>query len=175
MTLKTLAATAALIAMPAVSALASDDFLPSVDDVFTEWGKVEGWTVWVDVTRNSCLAERIDSNTNIVQMGLNKAQDFAYLGVFTKADIKLRGGKEKVTISLDGKLYEGNARKKSKHMEDGYKGGYILIDNPEFVTQVQKRYTMVVFPKREEAFSVSLDGTFKAIEAARKCQAELNG
>lgn len=172
MTFKTLIAAAALMTVPAVSALASDDFLPSTDDVFTKWGEVEGWTVYVDVSRNSCLIERVDENTNVVQMGLNKAQDFAYLGVFTKADINLRGNKEKVTIALDDKIYEGNARKKSKHLSDGYKGGYILIDNPDFVADVQKRYNMVVFPKKEGAFSVSLDGTLKAIEAARKCQTE---
>lgn len=172
MTFKTLFAATAIMTLPAAAALASDDFLPSVDDVFTKWGEAEGWTVYVDVSRGSCLIERVDENANVVQMGLNKAQDFAYLGVFTKADINLRGDKEKVTIALDDKIYEGNARKKSKHLADDYKGGYILIDNPDFVTDVQKRYNMVVFPKREGAFSVSLEGTLKAIEAARECQSQ---
>lgn len=38
-----------------------------------------------------------------------------------------------------------------------------------------KRYNMTVMPEDENAFVVSLDGTFKAIEKARECNAAVGG
>ncbi|TMV10297.1 hypothetical protein FGK63_04325 [Ruegeria sediminis] len=159
-------------AFAASAALASDDVLPSADDAFTKWGEESGWTIYVDGTRGSCLIERMDDNANVVQMGLTPNAEFGYLGVFTKADIGLKGEKEEIVLSLDGNLYSAEAHKKSKHLAEGYTGGYILANNPNFVNDVMKKHEMIVFPEKEFAFIVNLEGTNNAIEAARKCNTE---
>lgn len=169
MSIKTLiTAACAATVLTATSAFASDNVLPG-NDGFTKWGEAEGWTVFVDNERKSCLIERMDANENVVQVGLTKDKKYGYVGVFTKADIGLKSGKEKMILLLDDVLYEGKAHKKTKHLTEGYTGGYILANNPEFVSDFENKYEMVVFPKKEFAFVVSLAGTKKAVEAARTC------
>ncbi len=170
----TLKTAATLAAFGATAAFASSDVIPSENDTFSKWGEESGWTIYVDDTRGSCLIERVDENNNVVQMGLTKDQEMGYLGVFTQNDIGLKGKKEDIILSLDGNVYEAKAYKKTKHLAEGYTGGYILANNPQFVEDVMKKYDMTVFPEKESGFTVSLDGTLKAIEAARACNTEQN-
>lgn len=163
---------AGLIAGFGVTQAFASDVLPSENSVFEKWGEESGWTIYVDTSRNTCLAERIDASGNVVQMGLTANKEFGYLGVFTQADLDLKGGDEKIILSLDGDLYEAKAHKKTKHLPEGYTGGYILASNPQFVEDVMKKYEMAVLPEKENGFVVSLDGTYKAIEAARTCNDE---
>ncbi len=176
MNFKTTFKTATILSVfAATSALASDDVIPSENDTFTKWGEESGWTIFVDDNRKSCLIERVDENANVVQMGLTADHEMGYLGVFTKNDIGLKGKKEEIILSLDGNLYSAEAHKKTKHLAEGYTGGYILANNPQFVDDVMKKHEMIVFPEKEFAFGVNLDGTFKAIEAARECNTEQSG
>ena len=163
---------AALAAVTATAVYAADvgDVLPQDNATFTKWAEAEGWTVFVDESRGTCLIERVDAAGNVVQMGLTSCHEFGYLGVFTKADVKPKNNT--VHLSLDGKQYYGDADAQKKRLADGYKGGYILANNPDFVTDVMKKYVMTVYPEDANTFDVSLDGTFKAIEAARKCNEE---
>jgi len=158
--------------LAASTAFASDGVIPSENDTFVKWGEESGWTIYVDENRGSCLIERVDENQNVVQMGLTQDHELGYLGVFTKNDIGLSGKNEEIILSIDGKLYSAEAKKKTKNLADGYTGGYILANNPNFISDVMKKYDMIVFPEEEFAFTVSLDGTLKAIEAARKCNME---
>ena len=164
--------TAVSAALFATVSFASNDVLPSQDAVFEKWGDAEGWNIFVDTSRGSCLIERTDENANVVQMGLTADHSMGYLGVFTKADIDLKGKKEAIVIAFEDNIYSTEAYKLNKHLPEGYKGGYFLVDNAQFVDDVMKKRTMVVFPEKEYAFAVNLDGTFKAIEAARKCNEE---
>jgi hypothetical protein len=170
--IRTLVATAGLSALCAPMAFADQAVLPSSDSTFTKWGEEAGWTIYVDETRNSCLIERVDEAENVVQMGVTENQDMIYVGVFTKADIGLSGGKEDIVLSLDGNLYEGQSQRLTKHLPEGYTGGYVLSQSPKFLEDVERKYEMVVMPEHENAVVVNLDGTFKAIEAAKKCQSE---
>ena len=174
MTFTRMVATAgAALSLSVGAALASDGVLPSSDSVFTKWGETEGWTIYQDKTRQSCLAERVDDVGNVLQMGLTADHALGYIGVFTQADIGLSGGKEKLLIAIDGDLYEGEAQQKSKHLSDGYTGGYVVSNDPDFVTDVMKKYEMVVMPEHEGAFVISLEGTLKAVEESRKCNEEI--
>ena len=170
--LKTLVSALALSAIAATSALAIEagDVLPKSGAEFTKWGEAEGWTVFVDQSRGTCLIERVDAAGNVVQMGLTSNHEFGYLGVFTQADVKPKNNQ--VHLSLDGKQYYGDADAQTKRLKNDYKGGYILANNPNFVNDVMKKYVMTVYPEDANTFDVSLDGTFKAIEAARKCNEE---
>ncbi|WP_068113372.1 hypothetical protein [Tropicimonas marinistellae] len=169
-----LAATAIIGIVASHAVFASDEVLPSSDSTFRAWGEESGWNILVDEGRNSCLIEKMDENANVIQMGLTKDHEFGYLGVFTK-NVDLEGRKEPIVISLGDNLYSGESRQKTKNLADGYMGGYVLTNNPNFVEDIMKQYEMVVFPEDTYAWIVSLDGTMKAIEAARKCNLEVGG
>lgn len=79
-------------------------------DTFLRYGEVEGWKVFIDEEKKSCLIEAVDGAENVVQMGLTEDRGVGYVGVFTKAktDIK-RGEKEAVAILLGDNVYLGEA------------------------------------------------------------------
>ncbi len=69
------------------------NILPKDNAEFVNYGEESGWNIFVDKSRNTCLIERVDENTNVVQMGLTPDKDFGYMGVFTKADIEFEDDK----------------------------------------------------------------------------------
>jgi len=146
------------------------------DAPFSQYGEAEGWIVFVDNEKNSCLVEKSDDLGNVVQMGLTKDRAIGYVGVFTTAetDIK-RGDAQAVLISLDGNLYVGEAKGMRGNITKGYSGGYVLSDDPQFVEDLARKHVMEVFPEKTYGFSVNLAGTYKAIEMARDCNKEQLG
>lgn len=157
-----IAATIGLMAATTVSA-----------DTFLRYGEVEGWKVFIDEDKKSCLIEAVDDNENVVQMGLTEDRGVGYVGVFTKAktDIK-RGEKEAVAILLGDNIYVGEATGMKGNITKGYSGGYVLSDDPQFADDLARKEVMIVFPEKEFAFTVDLTGTYKAMEMARKCNQE---
>nr|WP_170616759.1 hypothetical protein [uncultured Ruegeria sp.] len=139
-------------------------------DTFERYGEVEGWKVFVDKEKKSCLIEAVDSAENVVQMGLTEDRGVGYVGIFTKekTDIK-RGEKGAVAIMLGDNLYVGEGTGMKGNITKGYSGGYVLSDNPQFADDLAKQKVMVVFPEKEFAFTVDLTGTYKAMEMAREC------
>ncbi len=142
-------------------------------DTFLKYGEVEGWKVFIDEDKKSCLIEAVDASENVVQMGLTEDRGVGYVGVFTKAktDIK-RGEKEAVAILLGENIYVGEATGMKGNITKGYSGGYVLSDDPQFADDLAKKEVMIVFPEKEFAFTVDLTGTYKAMEMARKCNEE---
>lgn len=142
-------------------------------DTFLRYGEVEGWKVFIDEDKKSCLIEAVDDAENVVQMGLTEDRSVGYVGVFTKAktDIK-RGEKEAVAVLLGDNIYVGEATGMKGNITKGYSGGYVLSDDPQFADDLAKQKVMVVFPEKEFAFTVDLTGTYKAMEMARKCNEE---
>lgn len=162
MRLSTTTALAALVFGSLSSAAAADNFL--------KYGEVEGWKVFIDQEKKSCLIEAIDSEENVVQMGLTRDRSVGYLGVFTKADTSVKQGEtETVAILIGDNMYLGEATGMRGNITAGYSGGYVLSDSPEFVKDIEQQYTMTVFPEKEYAFVVDLAGTKKAIAMAREC------
>lgn len=160
-----LTTTAALMSLAiATSAAASN---------FEKYGEVEGWKVFIDKEKKSCLVEAVDANENVVQMGLTKDRGIGYLGVFTKGETSIqRGETSEVLILLGENLYVGEATGMRGNITKGYSGGYVLSDDPQFATDIAQQYEMVVFPESEYAFVVDLTGTRKALDMARTCNAE---
>lgn len=142
-------------------------------DTFSNYGSVEGWNVFVDHEKKSCLIEKMDELANIVQMGLTQDRAIAYVGVFTKAETDIKKGqKEAIAVLLGDNIYVGEATGMRGNITKGYTGGYFLTDQPEVIEQIAKQYTMTVFPETSWAFTVDLTGTKKAIDMARKCNQE---
>lgn len=140
---------------------------------FEPYGSVEGWNVFVDTSKKSCLIEAVDDFQNVVQMGLTEDRGVAYIGVFTKAETDIKKGeKEAVAVLLGDKVYVGEATGMRGNITKGYSGGYILTDDPTVVEGVAKEYVMTVFPEKAYGFTVNLNGTYKAIEMARECNAK---
>lgn len=171
--LATLAAAAAFVGTAAAAAYAQQkNPLPLATDQLVRYGKdVEGWTIYANKTRGDCLIVST-FGPGAVQMGVDANQAVGYLGVFTKNDIGIKNGSEKIFVDIDGNLYEGVATTMAGDLKEGYSGGYILTDNPDFKRDVAKKYMMTVFPQTPGAFVVDLRGTYKAMETGRKCLAE---
>lgn len=145
-------------------------------DTFKKFGDVEGWNVFIDNEKMSCLIEKSDDAENVVQMGLTTDRSVAYVGVFTKAKTGIKSGeKEAVLIDIDGNLYVGEATGMRGNITKGYSGGYVLSDDPQFIEDIARKYVMTVWPEKEYTFSVNLEGTFKAIEMARECNKSIMG
>lgn len=159
-------------ALSATIAMAADP-VPPGNDGFTKYGEVEGWNVFIDNEKKSCLIERIDEAGNVVQMGLTKDHQFGYVGVFSKGDTGIKKGKEsEIFLDIDGVLFSSTSTGMKGNITDGYSGGYILANNPVFIDALAKKYIMTVFPNKKAAFEVDLKGTYKAMDAARKCNSE---
>ncbi len=158
----TAAATTALLTMGiATSAQANK---------FTLYGEVEGWRVFVEEDKKSCLIEATDSEENVVQMGLTEDRGVGYLGVFVKGDVDFEDGDTQgVTILIGENLYVGEVTAMRGNLSNDYSGGYVLSDDPQFAEDIAQQYTMTVFPEKEFGFIIDLSGTKKAMEMAREC------
>ncbi|GAB5436388.1 hypothetical protein [Falsiruegeria mediterranea] len=140
---------------------------------FEPYGAVEGWNIYADTEKKSCMIESKDDFGNVVQMGLTADRGVAYIGVFTQAETNIKkGDKEAVAIVLGDKIYVGEVTGMRGNITKGYSGGYVLTDDPAVIEAVAKEYVMSVFPEKEYGFVVNLKGTYKAIEAAAKCNQE---
>jgi hypothetical protein len=145
-------------------------------ETFEKYGEVEGWKVFIDNEKMSCLIEKFDEAGNVVQMGLTADRSVAYVGVFTKGNTGLKKGEEEAVAILVGEnLYVGKATGMRGNITKDYSGGYVLTDDPQFVEDIAKQYTMSVFPEKQYGFTIDLTGTYKAIEMARECNQELLG
>ena len=165
--IRALATAAALACLTASTAFA---------DTFTKYGEVEGWKVYVDQEKKSCLIEAVDSAENVVQMGLTKDRSVGYLGVFTKGKTDIKAGDtEAVAILIGENMYIGEVTGMRGNITKDYSGGYVLSDSPQFVKDIEQQYEMVVFPEKEYAFVVDLSGTKKAIALASECNEKQMG
>ena len=149
----------------------------NAEEKFLKYGEVEGWKVFIDQDKKSCLLEAIDEAENVVQMGLTQDRGVGYLGVFTQGETTIKADEtEAVAIMIGDNLYIGDATCMRGNITQGYSGGYVLSDDPQFAKDVAQQYEMIVFPEKEYAFVVDLTGTKKAMEMARECnQKQISG
>lgn len=165
-----LVAAAALTA--SISAGQAETVIPSASDEFSEYSKVDDWTIYADKTLDTCLAERADDVGDVMQMGVTKDRDYAYVGIFTLADLDV-AAEQAIAIAVDGTVFVGESRGLSSgKLKGDYKGGYVLTDNPDMVNAIANGKELVAFPDRPFAFVIDLTGTKAAIAEAKKCLAE---
>lgn len=167
----------AAVAMTAIAPIVNAEEtspIPKSGDAFSVYGQVEGWTVYADADTKNCLVERVDDLGNVMQMGVTKDRDYAYVGIFTLADIEVKK-KQTIAIAVDGTIFLGESYGiKSKKLKDGYTGGYVLTNNLDMVTAIAEGRELIAFPEDPVAFIIDLTGTKRAIEEARKCNAEMS-
>lgn len=167
---QTCAAVAVVLASPA---LASDqDVLPSSEDDISIYRDAGPWTIYQNNTAKTCLIAQKGPNGGLVQMGLTATGDYGYIGAFAQgADVE--GDVKDVAVLVNDNVYLGEAKGVNQNLGDGYKGGYILTDNPNFVKDLEKEGEMVAFPDAPFSYTINLDGAKNAIYEARKCTDEL--
>lgn len=160
----------------AATAWAQSGVISQEGSGFSVYSEVENYKIYANSDRKTCLAEAVDANGTVVQMGLTESRELGYIGVFTQADIL--GGDDATTaplvITVNGNVYTGEGQEEMQNLAGGYHGGYILANNPRFVSDIENGQTMIAFSDRGDGIAVDLTGTKKAIEDASACTASLN-
>jgi hypothetical protein len=165
----------ALAAVACAGIAWADSPIPKSGDSFTVYEEMAQWTVYADATSGSCLAERVDTAGNVMQMGLTRDQAAAYVGVFTAADMEFKAEQE-IAIAVDGQVFVGEVHGiRSKTLSGGQSGGYVITNNPDLVNAIAEGQILVAFPEERGIFKVDLTGTKAAIAAIRACTAGLAG
>jgi hypothetical protein len=166
------AATAIAIAAAAPLTAQPEDVLPVRGDEISEYRSAGAWNIRQNATRNSCFASYKSDSGAIVQFGLTRDEQAGYLGLFSNlaGDVADR---QEIAVLVNGNLYVGEARGVDPSIEDGYTGGYILINNPEFVSDVEQAKELVAFPETPASYVVDMHGASNAVYEVRKCTREL--
>ncbi|WP_435139342.1 hypothetical protein [Pseudopelagicola sp. nBUS_19] len=140
---------------------------------FTGYGSIDGWNVYVDTEKNTCMVEVKDDFGNVVQMGVTDQPGIAYIGIFTnnKTDIR-KDQKQDIALLIGDDVYVGQATGMRGNITKGYSGGYVKTDDPEIFDAIAKAQTMTIFPETGYSVVVDLTGSFNAIKLGRKCMAE---
>lgn len=159
---------AALLMSTAPIAQAADtDVLPATGDKVETFISTKYWTVFKNNTRQSCFIEWRAENS-VVQAGLTLDQNAGYLGAFLK-DADPQAGDQDVAIVLNGNVYVGSASTVSGDLSGGLKGGYIVVDNPRFLSDLEEAREFVAFQGAPYTVTVKLKTPKNAVERAREC------
>ncbi len=168
-TLLASAITAIALAAASTATAADEDVLPTAgDDVETFWSAAF-WTIYKNNSRQSCFIEW-RGETSVVQAGLTIFQDAYYLGAFVQGFEPVEGERD-IAVVLNGNIYVGDVTTVSRTLSDGFKGGYILVRNSQFVTDLQEAREFIAFPDSPNIVTVTLKTPRNAITRAQECMA----
>lgn len=163
------AAAGLMICAASLAHAADEDVLPAAGDTIETYLSAKYWTVFKNSTRQSCFIEWRSENS-VVQAGLTKAQDAGYLGAFLR-DVEPTEGNQDIAIVLNGNLYVGRSTTVAQTLSGGLKGGYIVVDNPNFVKDLEEAREFVAFQGSPYTVTVKLKTPKNAIDRARECMA----
>ena len=135
------------------------------------WGASDFWTIQIDPTLgNGCLAQGEFVDGSVVRIGLDRNNGVGYVTAFNEAwDGIEEGAMYPITFSLDGELFDGEAR--GIYLND-VPGADIEFVNVDFFMGIAARQTMTLLSEGEEVMSIDLTGTAAALEAVVQCQDE---
>lgn len=154
---------AALVGTLAMLGTAQAQELVKIDTI-GDWG-----LYFSEALGDSCLASRTDVEGRQLQIGVDRKQNRAYVGVFATGDRGLTDGAlQQVTFKVNGFEYSGEA---TEYVREDIQGGYVFFNNLNFAYDLAKGQTLEVMPAGGDAFSVDLTGSNAAIEHIIICQA----
>ncbi|PSL18834.1 YSC84-related protein [Shimia abyssi] len=133
---------------------------------------VEGWTILRHQETGACVMEKVNEDGYLFRVGKTEVGGrFEYVAVYTKDEsVRIYGNvAEDVVIDMDGLRFPSRAV--GDFRDDGYRGMYVKTEDPAFSEALARKYVMTVNPDTDEPFAISLDGTFKAMEAVNDCEA----
>ncbi len=157
-------ATTAALSLGAVSAMAQG---------LIDKGFVAGWNVMVDPDMgNGCLIQTVFEDYSVVRLGYDAQNDRGYFVVFNKAWRNINKGEVyDITFDLDGEKFEAKA---TGFVLNRVPGAGVFFDDRALVDAIAQRNVLTVYGQTgEEVMAIDLKGSAKAIEYARKCQAEI--
>ncbi len=162
------------IAAATVVALAAPSFAA---DTYEKYGEENGWTIWANTTTKGCFLENRNNNGNVVQMGLTpNKQGLGFVGIWNhNTPIMEPGETRDMSLDVDGNGYTFVAAANEGTVSEGLTGGYMYVNNPDFVSDVENGQVMTIHTTAENSVEVDLTGTKKGIEMARACYASMNG
>ena len=137
------------------------------------YGEASGWDVMIDPSKNlGCLIQGEFDNGSLVRIGFDKNSGGGYVTAFNYdwGDIQ-EGAVYPVAFDLDGETYQGEAT--AVYLGDA-PGVQIDFDNLDFFLDIMRRNNMVLFNENGEVMTISLAGTFNAMEFAMECQQEVD-
>lgn len=161
--IKKLAATALAIALTATGAAAQS---------LEQWGTAGGWDVMIDPSLgDGCLIQAEYTDGSVVRIGFDRNVGMGYVTAFNMnwGDIE-EGAEYDILFALDGELYEGYA---TGIWLNDVPGADIYFDNPDFMFDIAKKYTMTLYNTEGEVMAIDLDGSYVGLEAVIACQEEL--
>ncbi|PVA09782.1 hypothetical protein DC366_11710 [Pelagivirga sediminicola] len=165
-----LTAIALVFATPTLAA--DTEVLPAKGDEISKYRDAGAWTIRENATRGSCFASYQSESGAIVQFGFTKDEQAGYLGLFSQLAEDV-APKQEIAVLANGNLYVGEATGVGASLADGYEGGYILVNNPEFVKDIELGKELVAFPETPESYIVDMSGAKNAVYEVRKCTNEL--
>lgn len=166
-----LAALAIAAASP-LSAAAPEDVLPQHGDEISKFRHANGWTIRQNMTRKNCFASYQTGSGAIVQFGFVEDESAGYLGLFSSNAATPKVNQE-VAFIANGNIYTGIATGVGASVSDGYKGGYVVVNNRDFARDIAKGKELVVFPETPEAYIVDMSGAGIAAYEVRKCTGKI--
>lgn len=166
--------TAITIALTAASPAlaATQDVLPERGDEISKFREAGAWKVRRNETRETCFASYKSEQGAIVQFGFTEDETVGYLGLFSQEAPDV-GSDEGIAVLVNGNLYVGETQGVGVSIEDGYDGGYMLVNNPEFVSDIEVGEELVAFPDTPSAYVVDMSGAGDAVYEVRECTRKL--
>ncbi|WP_417525915.1 hypothetical protein [Marinovum sp.] len=136
------------------------------------WGSSDYWDVMIDPSLgDGCLIQSEFTDGSVVRIGFDRIEGGGYVTAFNMSwgDI-VDGEWYPMFFELDGQGYDADA--KGMYLND-VPGADIPFDNPDFLFDIARMYTMTLFNENGEVMSIDLTGSYKALEAAMECQDEM--
>jgi hypothetical protein len=165
---KTLSVLACIVALPAFSA--ADDVLPTAGDEIEKFRSAGDWVIYRNVTRGHCFASKA-GDIGLIQMGFTKDEGAAYLGAFLQ-DWPVEEGTRPIHVVVNDNVYKGDVSAVTQ-ASNGWSGGYILVNNKDFVRDVEKADELVAFPDSPNTFILDMSDSANTIFEIRKCTDEM--
>ncbi len=139
----------------------------------TEYGSEAGWDIMVNQQMGpGCFVMHTTPEGVQIQMGINRAKEApeGFVALYTQAPADVKAGQTiAVTFDVDGDKFSGDF--KGQQYQDGWRGAYVRVNNPDFVYDLAKRHKLTITADDgRPPIVIDLTGTFAAFEALRACQ-----
>jgi hypothetical protein len=135
-------------------------------------GFVAGWNVMVDPAfGNGCLIETVYQDLTVLRIGYDNTGNRGYFVLFHKKWGQIEKGRQyDITFDLDGERFDAVA---TGFRQNGVPGAGVFFTDREFIHAIARKNVLTVYnPAGEKLIAVDLKGSAKALDYARKCQAQ---